>query len=72
MEAKKTPAADLENLRPLLFGVGLVTTLTVVVLAFNWQTSEHLPVARHLPVRETDDLMEIPPTEQPPPPPPHR
>lgn len=72
MEAKKKPSADLENMRPLFFGVGLVTTLTVVILAFNWRTAERKPVARDLTQEETDDLIEIPPTEQPPPPPPQR
>jgi protein TonB len=72
MEAKKNPSADLEKLGPMLFGAGLVIALTLVVLAFDWQTVEDKPVARNLPAKETDDLLEIPPTEQPPPPPPQR
>lgn len=72
MEAKKKPSADLDNMRPLFFGVGLVTTLAVVILAFNWRTAERKHVARALIQDGTDDLIEIPPTEQLPPPPPQR
>jgi len=72
MEAKKNPLADLENLRPLFFATGLVTALTMVVLAFDWHTVEDQPTARKLAAKETDHLIEIPPTEQPPPPPPQR
>ncbi|MCK6617862.1 MAG: TonB family protein [Cyclobacteriaceae bacterium] len=72
MEAKKKPSADLANMRPLFLGVGLVTTLTVVILAFNWRTAERKHVGLHLTQEKADDLLEIPPTEQPPPPPPQR
>jgi protein TonB len=72
MEAKKNPSADLENLRPLFFASGLVIAQTLVVLAFDWQTTEGKPTAHNLTFMETDDLIEIQPTEQPPPPPPQR
>lgn len=72
MDAKKNPSADLENLRPLLFGTGLVITLALMVLAFNWQTTENATPVRMRALKETDDLVEIPPTEQLPPPPPQK
>lgn len=40
MEVKKTPKADLENKKLLFREIGLVTVLGIVLLAFEWSTSE--------------------------------
>ncbi len=38
MKAKKTKRADLENKRPVFFMVGLIISLSVILLAFEWKT----------------------------------
>lgn len=39
METKKSRKADMERIRPLLFTVGVVLSLSFVLLAFSWKTS---------------------------------
>lgn len=41
MKTKKNPKADLEKMRTLFFQFGLLFTLAVLLLAFNWQTPEN-------------------------------
>ncbi|MDF9795679.1 protein TonB [Catalinimonas alkaloidigena] len=71
MESKKTPKADLNNRTGLHLSIGLVISLAVVTLAFEWKSYDDQSLV-DLGVVEDDfeDVMEIPPTEQPPPPPP--
>ncbi len=38
MKTKKTKRADLENKRPVFFMVGLIISLSVILLAFEWKT----------------------------------
>ncbi len=40
MEIKKTPKADLENKKTLFREIGLVAVLGIVLLAFEWSTSD--------------------------------
>lgn len=40
MEAKKTPKADLENKKVVFIQIGLVISLGLVLLAFEWKTYE--------------------------------
>ncbi|MCG8701400.1 MAG: energy transducer TonB [Bacteroidales bacterium] len=40
MEAKKSNKSNLENKRPLFFQVGLVCTLALVLIAFEWESPE--------------------------------
>lgn len=40
MEAKKTPKADLENKRTIFLEIGLSVSLLVVLLAFEWSSSD--------------------------------
>jgi protein TonB len=40
MEVKKTPKADLENKKLLFREIGLIIALAVVLLAFEWTTTE--------------------------------
>ncbi len=37
MESKKNESLDLEGKRPLFFNIGLVVSLTLVIVAFNWK-----------------------------------
>ncbi len=39
MEPKKTPKADLENKRGLFIQIGLLVSLGIILLAFNWNDS---------------------------------
>lgn len=71
MELKKNPQADLSNKTGLFFSVGLVLTLMLVIVAFEWKDYDELEVV-DLGVAndEFEELIDIPITEQPPPPPP--
>lgn len=71
MEEKKTPKADLNRKTGLHLSIGLVISLAVVTLAFEWKSYDDTGLV-DLGTVENDfeDVMEIPPTEQPPPPPP--
>jgi protein TonB len=73
MEPKKNPEISLEKKKGLFFQIGLVVTLIVVLVAFEWKSYEK--VDYNLGQLNLDDLEEeiIPITKQeikPPPPPP--
>jgi len=74
MEPKKSPKADLENKRSLLLLIGLVVSLGVILVAFEWTTKPS--AASSLGEIQTQEVEEeiIPITRQeevkPPPPPP--
>jgi len=71
MEVKKTEKADLTKKSPLFFSIGLLLTMALVVMAFEWKQYDEQ--ALDLVAKSTntfEEIMEIPPTEQPPPPPP--
>jgi protein TonB len=71
MEPKKTEKADLTNKSWLFFNIGLVITLLVVVMAFEYSVRDRsgdLNLAQNMNL--IDEILEVPPTEQPPPPPP--
>lgn len=74
MELKKSPKADLENKRNIFVQVGLVVSLAITLLAFNWTT--RVEQANTLGTMATQDVEDeiIPITRQeevkPPPPPP--
>ena len=40
MEVKKTPKADLQNKKTLFREIGLVAVLGILLLAFEWSSSE--------------------------------
>lgn len=71
MEYKKNPKADVHQLRGLFFSFSLVVTLGMVITVFEWKSNgdnSSVDLTRYdIP---TDELLEIPPTEQTPPPPP--
>lgn len=71
MEPKKNKNADVHQLRGMLFSLSLTVTLGLVITAFEWKStgdSNTVDLTKYDMV--TDELLEIPPTEQPPPPPP--
>ncbi|MGB3589776.1 MAG: energy transducer TonB [Tunicatimonas sp.] len=71
MEPKKTPKADLNQRTGLHLAIGLVVSLALVTLAFEWKDYDGNSLVDLGEVDDTfEDVMEIPPTEQPPPPPP--
>ena len=71
MEVKKTEKADLNKKTSFFFSIGLLITMSIVVMAFAWRDSQKQDVdlmAKN--VNTFEEMLEIPPTEQPPPPPP--
>ncbi len=71
MIIKKTEKADLRNKQPLLLMVGLVTSLILVITAFEWRFHDDNGLVDLGTVLDNfDELLEIPLTEQLPPPPP--
>lgn len=71
MDTKKTPKADLEGKRVLFIQIGLVVTLALVLLAFEWKSFDR--VLTDLGERDVidipEEMVEITRQEQPPPPP---
>lgn len=77
MEVKKSKKADLERKRALFFQVGLIVTLGLVLLAFEWTTTD--PTVSMLAMVDEEVLEEEAPpitrqeeVKPPPPPPPPR
>ncbi len=71
MEPKKKPEVDLQNKSGLFLSIGLVLSLAIVTMAFEWKSYDDRDLMNLGNVDdEFEDVMEIPPTEQPPPPPP--
>lgn len=70
MEVKKSPKADLENKRVIFTQIGLIVTLAIVFLAFEYKSYDERSL--DLMQRTAEDITEeiIPITEQKPPPPP--
>lgn len=74
MEVKKSPKADLENKKSVFMQIGLVVVLAVVLIAFEWTTTD-VDVSQFEMVEDLEAEEEIMPiTRQeevkPPPPPP--
>lgn len=71
MEAKKTEKADLEKKSMFFFSIGLVITMTLVIMAFeNKQYDESLSALVGKNTNTFEEMIEVPPTDLPPPPPP--
>lgn len=76
MEAKKTPKADLENKKSIFMQVGLVISLTLVLVAFEWNSSDGRTSDQYALTEESVEEEIMPITTQevkpvlPPPPPP--
>lgn len=72
MDTKKTPKADLESKRMLFIQIGLIATLTIVLIAFEWRTydRELADLGERDIVDIPEEMVEITRQDQPPPPPP--
>ena len=71
MELKKNPKADLTRKTNLFFAIGLVVSLLLVIVAFEWKSYDEVSAVDFGNVNDDfEELVEIPITEQPPPPPP--
>ncbi|MDZ7645767.1 MAG: hypothetical protein U5K54_00555 [Cytophagales bacterium] len=69
MEAKKTDKADLTQKTSLFFSVGLLLTMALVFMAFEWKSYEDSLVdLQGKNANIFEEMLEVPPTEQPPPP----
>ncbi|NJM25232.1 MAG: energy transducer TonB [Bacteroidia bacterium] len=71
MEPKKTDKADLTKKSGLFFNIGLIVSLGIAVMAFEYTMKDDTD-AKDLSKSssEFEEIMDVPPTEQPPPPPP--
>lgn len=68
---KKYPDVDLTKYAGLIFNLGLIMTLGVLLMAFEWKTFDEGKLVSLGSMEATEEeVMEIPPTEQKPPPPP--
>lgn len=71
MELKKSKKADLTRQSGLFLNIGLVISLILVLLAFEWKSYTDGALVDLVAVNDNfEEMTEIPPTEQPPPPPP--
>ena len=69
MEAKKTEKADLSKKTSLFFSAGLVATLALTVMAFEWKSyDEQVDLLKGKSTNTFEEMLEVPPTEIPPPP----
>jgi len=69
MEAKKTDKADLTKKTSFFFSIGLLLTLGLTFMAFEWKNyDESLVDLQGKSQNVFEELVEVPPTEQPPPP----
>jgi protein TonB len=62
MELKKTPKADIQNMKTLFFEIGLGMSLLVVLVAFNWTTREragNLLIAEHTEIVPEEEQVPI-------------
>ena len=70
MEAKKNPNADLTRFSGLFLNVGLVVSLLIAIVAFEWKSYDDVIMNLGNVDMEFEEAIEIPPTDLPPPPPP--
>lgn len=71
MELKKNPQADLTRKTNLFFAIGLVVSLLLIIVAFEWKSYDEVAAIDFGATNDNfEELIEIPITEQPPPPPP--
>lgn len=71
MIEKKSPDADISKKSGMFLSLGLVISLSLVIMAFEWKFYDDGNLVDLGQVDDNfEDMMEIPPTQQPPPPPP--
>lgn len=71
MEAKKTPKADLERKKGIFFQTGLIFTLAVILLGFEWKSYDKIvyDLGPMQVVNIEEEIIPITRQEAPPPPP---
>jgi protein TonB len=68
MELKKTQKADLSNKRGLFFGIGLVSSLSMALMAFEWkQHDEKVDLLSAKSTNTFEEMIDVPTTQQQPP-----
>ena len=68
MESKKTPQADLNNKRGLFFSIGLLTSLSIALMAFEWrQHDDKLSLLSSKSTNTFEEMLDVPTTQQLPP-----
>lgn len=68
MEAKKTENADLNKKSSFFFSIGLLVTMALTFMAFEWkQYDDSLVNLQGKTTNVFEEMIEVPPTEQPPP-----
>lgn len=71
MIEKKNPEADLSKKSGMFLSIGLVISLSLAIMAFEWKFYDEGSLVDLGQVDDNfEDMMDIPPTQQPPPPPP--
>jgi protein TonB len=70
MKSKKNSEVDIERKKPLLFHIGLVVSLAVVLIAFEWKTFDRTQSTLGQLKVDLEEEEMIPITKQEPPPPP--
>lgn len=71
MEAKKSPGADLENKKPYFTNIGLIISLSMMLIIFGWKTYDmNEIVIPEPPIEDDGGIIELPPPVLKLPPPP--
>lgn len=71
MEAKKNPKIDLSRKSGLFLNIGLVVSLLLVIVAFEWKSYDKTDLLDLGQINDDfEEMTEVPLTQQPPPPPP--
>ena len=72
MEVKKSPKANLESRRTMFFQIGILTTLVIILFAFEWSSEEKddVEVERVAAALIEEEMIPITQESTPPPPPP--
>ncbi len=70
MEVKKSPKADLENKKLLFREIGMIITLSIVLVAFEWKSYEKAEAVLETETQVVIEEEAIPITQETPPPPP--
>ena len=66
---KKLPFADTHTYKPLFMTIGLVLSLGITLILFEWKSYDETEILELGNAKETfEEVYEIPPTKQPPPP----
>ena len=68
MELKKKPKADINKSRGVFLNIGLLLSLFIVIVAFEWKTYDDVLLGLGMISDDFEEQIEIPITEQPPPP----